>query len=448
MKKSRTPMGQPGIAERAEDLLNESLLPKPDSRTIQAYAQLYEIYYKYKKDYGGGIKHLKKQLSFYEEHNDQTGKVSTLSYFRDAYAILGNWKNAYQVTDQAKKILRFLNIDGQVLLNRLEWSPWFYVWSGRYTEAESKIRKALEFYQNKGEVHTSLVFLCDLSLALGVQGKYEGSLNSFNYLNKRHESLKNKYPYDISVMLDYRGYISTLQGNLELAESDLTESLKMKQDNKDEIGMPEVYNWLGELNEAKASRLKGEEKIKVLKIAESNYDDSLKWNRNFRYYFECGAYTGLVRVNYSLGNYHDVKTYLDEAEKLLRKYEYNDYMASLKLCQGHMALLPDQESIDDALNYYRESLIHALHYNRFLLDEILGGCSPRKIPLLQPIIPACRERGKEGEQMLAELLSWWKQRNIKAEQDARNREMGDGSPQQFVVEQIEEFLYPCVDESD
>ena len=109
---------------------------------------------------------------------------------------------------------------------------------------------------------------------------------------------------------------------------------------------------------------------------------------------------------------------------------------------------------DAALRFYQLALIHALRYNRFLLDEALAG-SEQGTPL-RPIIEHCLERGKEGQRMLVALRDCWQSGMndigtprpdtispipegislLEAERLTRQRETGDGSSQQSVVEQI------------
>jgi hypothetical protein len=151
-----------------------------------------------------------------------------------------------------------------------------------------------------------------------------------------------------------------------------------------------------------------------------------------------------------------------EAEQLALQYEYNDYCTSLYLSRGHIAwngLIPEWGSgFDPALHYYQLALIHALRFNRFLLDEALSG---RELGTpLRPIIAHCLEHGEEGQQMLVALRDWW-QTGIndigtlrpdtispipegiplpEAERFARNQEPGDGSSQTRVVEQINAVL--------
>jgi hypothetical protein len=153
---------------------------------------------------------------------------------------------------------------------------------------------------------------------------------------------------------------------------------------------------------------------------------------------------------------------LAEAEQLAQQYEYNDRLASLRLTQGHITrggYIPEWDSgFDAALRYYQLALIHALRYNRFLLDEVLNG-QPQGTPL-RPIIPYCLECGEEGRRFLLALRVWWKSGVndigtprpdtispipegiplLEAERIAREREPGDGSPQRNVVEQIETML--------
>lgn len=106
------------------------------------------------------------------------------------------------------------------------------------------------------------------------------------------------------------------------------------------------------------------------------------------------------------------------------------------------------------MHYYQQTLIYALRYNRFLLDEILFG-RPQGTPL-KAIIPYCLERGERGRKMLIALQDWWNAgiNNIgtlrpdtispipenvalrEAERNARKHEPGNNTYQVTVIEQI------------
>ena len=170
------------------------------------------------------------------------------------------------------------------------------------------------------------------------------------------------------------------------------------------------------------------------------------------------ALTGLVRVKHAQGDYAAIPPLLAEAEQLAQQYEYNDHLASLRLTQGMTTDKIGLNGQTTALDYFKQALIYALRYNRFLLDEVLSG-RPQGTPL-RPIIPYCLARGQEGRQMLIALRDWWQTGVndigaprpdtispipegiplLEAERIARVREPGDGSPQRSVVEQIEAAL--------
>ncbi|MGA9351160.1 MAG: hypothetical protein WBW48_20470, partial [Anaerolineae bacterium] len=123
------------------------------------------------------------------------------------------------------------------------------------------------------------------------------------------------------------------------------------------------------------------------------------------------------------------------------------------------ASLPSvQSSQSVVIGFFKQAMVYALRYNRFLLDEVLSG-RPQGSPL-RPIIPYCLARDEEGRRMLIALHDWWKAgvndigtprpdtispipegiSLLEAERIAREREPGDGSPQKSVVEQIEAVL--------
>ena len=330
-------------------------------------------------------------------------------------------------------------------------------------QAELQTDRELKFFQSIQAVNTYLYFLKDRSLILGLQGRYPKSSKSFVEAIEQRRREKDRNEAEIAGLLGYWGLVLTRKGDLVEAEEYLEESLRIKEKLKDEVGIPEVKNWLGELYETKSRGLTSEDKVTALRLAKTYYEQSLDLRRLERHYFECGALVGLARVSYVLGDYLAMQSYLTEAEALIAQYEYNDYAAVSRLIQGHLIWLSSRmkNSIGEALfnqilSLYKESLIYALRYNRFLLDEILSGRSPRAVTLIKPIISTCQERDEEGQQILISLHSWWQEANnelIKpqsetispisigiplqdAERVAREEEKGEGSPQETVIEQI------------
>jgi hypothetical protein len=236
-------------------------------------------------------------------------------------------------------------------------------------------------------------------------------------------------------------------GKLKRAEEYLTQSIAMIEKLHAHLYIPTVclatvYEVLKDYDKA--------EHFYQLTQAETFY---LK--RNF---FLCGALTGLVRVKHTHQDFTAVSSLWAEAERLAQQYEYNEYFTSLYLTRGHITwngLIPEWESgFESTLRYYQLALIHALHFNRFLLDEALAG-REQGTPL-RPIIQHCLERGREGQRMLVTLRDWWQSGMndigtprtdtispipegiplLEAERLARRREPGDGSSQKSVVEQI------------
>ncbi len=181
-----------------------------------------------------------------------------------------------------------------------------------------------------------------------------------------------------------------------------------------------------------------------------------------RHYFECGALAGLVRVKHVQKDYEAIPPLWNEAKRLAEQYEYNDYFTSLFLTRAHITwegLIPEWESgFGSALHYYQLTLIHALRFNRLLLDEALSGAE-QSTPL-RTIISHCLECGKEGQRMLIALRDWWQSGVndigiprpdtispipeglllLEAERIARQREPGNGSSQKSAVEQINTVL--------
>lgn len=307
--------------------------------------------------------------------------------------------------------------------------------------------------------HEDIGILRDLGLIIGMQDRFAESLTYFDkcFATAKYQRLS---ALEDSTGLRFLGIVQLRQGELVNAEQSLSSGLELIRAHSYIASETEFLFWLGILHE---TWLK-------LEIAEYYHKSTLGMQTGRRY-FECGSLTGLVRVKYARGDWAAIPPLLQEAEQLAQKYEYNDYLASLRLTQGHLALssvsVPDERGekakgweggFDAALRYYQQALIYALRYNRFLLDEVLSG-RPQGTPL-RPIITECLKCGRKGRHMLIALRDWWQTgvndtgilrpdtissipegiTLLEAELTARQREPGDGSPQQSVVEQIERSL--------
>jgi len=417
-----------------------------DSKLIRVFSYLRGVYIN-RGNWEQAIDGLEQQLEFFREKDDKAGLVYTLGFLKGTFGLMGDWKKALDAMARGLEILNMVPEGHRLKIGLLEHAFWVSLWSGRYSEAEHEAREGLDLFQRPeaGDVDSQASSLRDLGLASGMQGKYDKAYSAFTQSTKKRQEIGQE---DRRNTKGFWGASLLKQGKLEEAKKYLIESLSIKQNLQDNLGIPELLNWLGELHELRHDWPQ----------AESYYSQSLELRGLGRRYFECGALTGLVRVRYAQGEYTIIPQLVTEAERLAQQYEYNDYLTSLRLIQGHIAWdghTPEWGGgFDTALCHYQHALNYALRYNRFLLDEVLSG-RPQGTPLL-PVVPYCLERGEEGRRMLTALRDWWCTGLndigtprpdtispipegiplIEAEQIARKREFGDGVRQRAVVDQI------------
>jgi len=291
----------------------------------------------------------------------------------------------------------------------------------------------------------------DLGFFLGFQGKCSEALAMVEESLSLARSLGKGGEMDVFYGLSVYGAVCLKCGKLDEAEEYLSQALTAGQRLHAHFHLPPFH--LATVYEL----LKNFEKVEhfyQFTQAETHLLD--------RHYYECGALTGLVRVKQAWNGYTAIPSLWTEAGHLAQQYEYNDHLTSLYLTRGQITWdghIPDWESgFDSAFHSFQHALIHALRYNRFLLDEALSG-REQGTPL-RPLIPYCLERGEEGQQMLIALHDWWQSGGnavgisrpdtispipegialLEAERIAREREPGDGSRQKEVVEQINAAL--------
>jgi tetratricopeptide (TPR) repeat protein len=289
-------------------------------------------------------------------------------------------------------------------------------------------------------------FLCDYGWTLGAQDKFVQAIQSFEESLTILDGLKDIQKIERASKISFFGAVLLRKGEFQKGKELLIEGLKIKETLQDVPGIQEPLLWL-----AFATESFGE-----LDEANNYYNQCLEWKWYGRYYFDCAAITGLIRVKHAQGDHAAIPPLLAEAEQLAQQYEYNDHLASLRLSQGHLAWENDNPA--ETLAFYQKAMTYALRYNRFLLDELVSG-RPQGTPL-RPIIPSLREHGESGRKTLMALHDWWQTGTndigtprpdtissipegialLEAEKLAREREPGDGSIQKSVVEQFEAVL--------
>lgn len=440
--------------QKAIDILERgrNIAPQLDSKLIFILHHL-RIIYIFKSDWDKALPLVQRQRLFFQEQGDMYGVVFSYSIMKIIYGLQGDWKGALAAHTQGLSELSLMPASPFLQVRLKGFYSWVLLCCGRCNEVEQGLRESLSFVKKSRNVELAASLAQDLGYALGLQRKYQEAAHYFSEGLKSVEHLGKEYVRLKGIGLGFWGKVLTLQGEGNEAEKSLKESLNIKREIQDNLGMPEILNKLGELNEIRQDWLQ----------AESYYQQSLSMRKVGRHYYQCEALTGLLRVKDKQSNYTAIPSLLMEAEQLAQQYEYNDCLASIRLTQGHMvwnsSSCDSKIAFDVALCYYQQALIFGLRFNRFLLDEVLSGWS--QWAPFQPIIPHCLQLGARGRKMLGDLRDWWQAgindigearsetispiaENLPlldAEQIARKCEPGDGLPQLTVIEQIEKVLF-------
>lgn len=427
-------------------------LPEPDAKLGFYLLQLGEVYRSMGKNWNDALACFERALKFYKTIQDIAWVAFTYNRLKYCYMDRGMWKEGWEAQQHGLQEIKKLPAEQQTYL-RAEFLGSLsigWVWMGRLSDTEKEVREAIKVMEKFERIQQGIYFYRDLGLVLGLQGKLEESEQW--YQRGIDVGLPQDPQYD-AVTDSFHGWVALLWEGAEKADQFLTSGLtKFRQQTKRIWEIPRILDWY-----AMAKEMKGE-----LSSAEKAYQECLDFRSLEQWYFHAGALTGLARISLAKGDYTAFDTFLHEAEELSQQYEYNDYLTSLRLTQGHLAwdgqLASASGGFEAALHYYQQALIYALRYNRFLLDEVLSGRA-NETPL-RPIITQCLDRGKEGQRMLHALYDWWRSASnsigmpregsianvpegillLDAERMSRSREPGDGSTQKTLLEQLEQVF--------
>jgi tetratricopeptide (TPR) repeat protein len=451
-------LSEPDGERRARDAIEQSQAAHPalDLKLVANQVSLMNLS-NTRAAWAESLEHLRPMRAFVESTGDTYGIVTVNLLESTIHGLLGNWLGYLEARRRCEETLQPLG-DVPALQMQVAYFTWPLLYMGRYREAQESSERALKLAIRLEEKELMITILESVALALGMQDAYTESAQRFdeawNFYENFHlagseHGTRGAERY-IRALLSFRGLVALREGRLDAAETDLLDALRIKQQIRDRIGMPELHVWRGLLAELRGG----------WDEAEAAYQDALELRSVNRRYFAAAAQLGLVRLNYGRGRFGDSADAVGAAEEIAQRYEYNDLLASLRLFQGHLAWERHghPEGADATVAHYQEALVYALRYNRYLLDEVVEGRSEGTA--LVPIIPACMERGSAGREILQRLQEWWRSGTndlqpqraasvsplkggvplIDAERDARNRERDAGVPQRTVLERIGKAL--------
>lgn len=424
-----------------------SLLPKTDFKVNAAMGSLSKSLI-HRSEWKRAAELLEIRTDFLEQCGDSLGVVELVNRLKDVYGLQGDWHKWRASIARGTRVLENIDVDPYLRVTLQGGESWGYIWSGNWSQAEARLREQIELERNRKVRWALPGHIRELGLVLAYQVRFEEAMGCFNEAKQLNE-LRPIETQRSGVFGGFLGYAAARQGDLVKAQDELQKSLSLKREQDDRLGIPELLVWLGQVAESQQN----------WPTAKDYYTECITEFPDLRLYFNTCALNGLGRIAYETNSRHELPELFIRIEKLAQEYEYNDQLALLRLIQGHGAwngieIDGGKESIT-AFHYYQQSLVYALRYNRFLLDEILSAgyiYTP-----LRTICSECLRHGEEGKRMLAALSDWWRSGTnsadisyldsispipdgialTEAERIARIREPGDGLLQQTVIMQLE-----------
>ncbi len=375
-------------------------LPEADAKLGLYHLALGELY-KLQGRCKESLNCLKQAQKLYEKSHDTYWLAYTHNRIKYYYLERGIWKEAKEREQRGLNEVSKLKgeqersyIKGELLFG----GAVYWIWAGLYQHTDARLENVQKIAKQQGRDQQRAYFLRDLGVVLGLQGKTE---EADQYFDEGIRIGEREDPLYKATVEGFRGLVALKWKGVELAEKSLSSGWdQLHSQTKRKWDEPAFLNWRGMLYEVKGEFEKSKESYKECL--------SPRLLQLEVWYWLAGALTGLVRVHYAMRGDLDIDS-LQEAESLAQLFEYNDHMASLRLIQGHVAwdgqITSRGQGFDAALSFYKDALVYALRYNRFLLDEMLSGRS-QETPF-QPIIPHCQNRKDNGERMLQALREWW-----------------------------------------
>lgn len=339
-----------------------------------------------KGDIDQAFAQLQRVHEFLEDHPDRHEQARLEGTLKGIYSSLGDWRRMIEAHRKGMGLLEDPT-GARAITLAATWAP-RWARTGRYAEAQRFALQAVQWAERSGWGRLGPLRDVAVISAMMDRGPSEverwiqGCLNQHRALDKPEYYLSKDDTWSLS------GYAHLLLGDLERAENDLQQARELPRASRG--SSRDMWVYLGMLREASGQ---WQEAVEA-------YEQALS---SLSCYTRCSAQVGSGRALRRLGQVEAALSRESEAELIASEQQYHDHRAAIYLEWGHVAW--DSGGWDEAFCRYCETLAHGVSFNRYFLDEILAGRPGGS--LLQPLIPRCVQRGKEGARMLLALRDWW-----------------------------------------
>ncbi|MDR3559514.1 MAG: hypothetical protein P4L58_03880, partial [Candidatus Pacebacteria bacterium] len=348
---------------------------------------------KFNASFRDTYKELRKVMDSCKQRGDGYAISVVCQWIKGLLGTHGRWREFLKVESEVAN-MPSVRKDYQFLAKTYADWQLVRVWMGRYSEAEEILRDKVGMRPNGSRKYAGNDVYVDYPAAIYSQGRYSEVIPMLDAAEKKYGKIK----FERRGVLMHKGILFLYQGKTKKAKKCLLESAKIHDLNADNIRGVNAAYASHELKYYLALCCLHNKDWEEAEKKFGNYLEALCFD-DFRMYFRCGS---LIGVACSCGktktkSEEDILCLLNDAEKIAKKYEYNDHLASLWVIRGNFYL--EKERWEDAESAYRNALLFALRYNRFLLDEMISGPSRRGVFIFS-IVPSCLRCGNKGKEIL------------------------------------------------
>ncbi len=246
----------------------------------------------------------------------------------------GNYQDALKILDEIYRKLTYNQVLEKIECLNEQSICIFRI--GNHSKAESKAKDALMLAESKNNfLEAQAISLNLIGIANWVQGNLDLAEKALNQSLEIKEGIGD--PGELAIIYNNLGLLNFTKGNLKLAEKHYNQSLEIAKSEKDQELTAYCLNNLGELYDQRGELIKAEE----------FYRNSLEIKN------ELGVPRDIASSLINLGLVLTQRKQLDDAESCLRKAisMLNDTSHSLLLSMGFQGLIEVtilKENIDEA----------------------------------------------------------------------------------------------------